>query len=543
MTWDDNARDFKRLCSATIYSTWLLSAIVLLLAFEITPVRAAQEDPKNLDGAWMLCRQSEEQGESATVELQVLDHKLIVKQLDVPLLVGLIPVWGYAEHSERALVLLLTNGFSDLVFKAVLSGDGNPQRIEGPNRFQSQLFPFAPTWMARLERLPKFRKVDIKTNGREVEPTGGLSESLAFLAVTRKAVAEYFDVRYAPLDLKIAQAACRDLRNDATTEERVWAESRLLQAARQSGRADLARNAELRLEPLKRLLFGEKKGKVEPLRPDPYPGRGNPQHDRVVLLELFTGAECGPCVAADLAFDALSDAYRSTELITLEYHLHIPRPDPLTGGDSVARAAYYDIRSTPSTVFNGKPAAGHGGPAEDGRKKLNQYRFVIDEALKNTKRAAIKLEARKTGDQIRIAASAELLNKADETPIQSPRLLLALVEENVVYQGGNGQSSHHHVVRALPAGVEGTPLKAGKGRVETTVSLDKLCADQAAYLKAYPDSPKSRGEFPRALPPIALDHLSVVAIVQDAYDRSVLHAVVVPVEEANGGKKHEHARR
>jgi hypothetical protein len=108
--------------------------------------------------------------------------------------------------------------------------------------------------------------------------------------------------------------------------------------------------------------------------------------------------------------------------------------------------------------------------------------------------------------------------------------------------GGNGQSSHHHVARAFPAGAEGAPLERGKGRIETVVSLDQLRAHQAAYLKDYPDSPRSRGKFPRPLPPVALDHLSVVAIVQDDHDHSVLHAVVVPVEEANGSKAHENAR-
>ena len=371
----------------------------------------------------------------------------------------------------------------------------------------------------------------MKKNGQVPEPTPGFGKSLAFMASVRQAVAEFSDPRYTPLDLKIAQAALRDLSNDADTEERVWAESRLIDAARRSAKADMVRETEARLQQLKHQLAEEKKGRFEPLKPDPYPGRANPHHDRVVLLELFTGAECGPCVAADLAFDALSDAYRTTELITLEYHLHIPRPDPLTGRDSVARAAYYDIHSTPSTVFNGKPAAGGGGPAEHARKKLNQYRFVIDETLKNTKRAAIQLEARKIGDQIRIVASAEILNKGDKTPAQLPRLRLVLVEKDVAYLGGNKQSNHHHVVRAFPAGVQGTPLEGGKGRIETTVSLDKLRADQAAYLKAYPDSPKARGKFPRALPPIALDCLSVVAFVQDNHDRSVLHAVVVPVEE------------
>src|SRR5207302_5381501 len=41
-----------------------------------------------------------------------------------------------------------------------------------------------------------------------------------------------------------------------------------------------------------------------PFKPDPYPGRQGPGN-RIVLTELFTGAECPPCVAADLAYDAL----------------------------------------------------------------------------------------------------------------------------------------------------------------------------------------------------------------------------------------------
>ncbi len=40
-------------------------------------------------------------------------------------------------------------------------------------------------------------------------------------------------------------------------------------------------------------------------------GRYDPEveSNRVVLAELFTGADCGPCVAADLAFDGLMERY------------------------------------------------------------------------------------------------------------------------------------------------------------------------------------------------------------------------------------------
>jgi hypothetical protein len=168
---------------------------------------------------------------------------------------------------------------------------------------------------------------------------------------------------------------------------------------------------------------------------------------------------------------------------------------------------------------------------------------VIDDLLKHTKIATIQLEARKIGDQIRIVASAEILHQGDKAPAQLPRLGLVLVEKNVAYPGGNKQSSHHHVVRAFPAGVEGIPLESGKGRVEATVSLDQVRKSQSDYLEAYPDSPKARGRFPRALPPIVLDQLSVVAFVQDDHDRSVLHAVVVPVEEIKASKEHESGKR
>ena len=57
-------------------------------------------------------------------------------------------------------------------------------------------------------------------------------------------MAQLSDSRYALLDLKIAQAALLNLRNDAYTEERVWAQSRLVNAARQAGKTDLARAAE-----------------------------------------------------------------------------------------------------------------------------------------------------------------------------------------------------------------------------------------------------------------------------------------------------------
>ena len=101
---------------------------------------------------------------------------------------------------------------------------------------------------------------------------------------------------------------------------------------------------------------------IELFKRPTFPGRKD-KSDRVVLVELFTGAQCPPCVAADLAFDALAKTYKPTEVALLQYHEHIPGPDPLTNPDTEDRMAYYRkaISGTPTILFNGKAAEGGGG--------------------------------------------------------------------------------------------------------------------------------------------------------------------------------------
>jgi tetratricopeptide (TPR) repeat protein len=60
---------------------------------------------------------------------------------------------------------------------------------------------------------------------------------------------------------------------------------------------------------------------------------------RVVLAEVFTGASCPPCVAADLAFDAFLERYTRRDVAVLMYHLHIPGPDPMANPAAQATTA------------------------------------------------------------------------------------------------------------------------------------------------------------------------------------------------------------
>src|SRR5204862_922525 len=97
--------------------------------------------------------------------------------------------------------------------------------------------------------------------------------------------------------------------------------------------------------------------------PAKFKGRKS-KSNRAVLVELFTGAQCPPCVAADLAFDALEKAFPSSDVVLLQYHLHIPRPDALCNADVEKRATLYraTLDSTPTIYLNGKPKeAAQGG--------------------------------------------------------------------------------------------------------------------------------------------------------------------------------------
>ena len=108
----------------------------------------------------------------------------------------------------------------------------------------------------------------------------------------------------------------------------------LARAARHTGMEELAKDAEARHAKLEGRIDEKYLKIVPPFKPAVYPGRKNPKANQVVLMELFTGAECPPCVAADVAFDALLMTYKPAEFIGLQYHLPIPGPDPLTNDDS-----------------------------------------------------------------------------------------------------------------------------------------------------------------------------------------------------------------
>ena len=297
-------------------------------------------------------------------------------------------------------------------------------------------------------------------------------------------------------------------------------------ALKKARQLDQAKEVTARLDKLEPQAYSEYSKTALPFEVAKFAGRKG-RSNRAVLVELFTGAQCPPCVAADLAFDAIEKAYAPADVVLLQYHLHIPRPDALANPDSEARQGYYrkDAEGTPSIFFNGAITVKGGGGKDDSQERFVEYRKAIDPLLE--KPAGVKLQARavRKGDKVHIRALASDLEK----PGPKVRMRLALVEDWVRYRSTNGMRYHSRVVRALPGGALGMALTKKDNEQTVIVDLAELERNLTKYLddfiKASPEP------FPDAQRPMRFRDLSVVAFVQNDLTNEVLQAIDVRVKD------------
>jgi hypothetical protein len=309
--------------------------------------------------------------------------------------------------------------------------------------------------------------------------------------------------------------------DDAALQIRVL--ESLVTALRKSNKAEEAKEFEARLDKLEAKADQDYLKKMPPFQPDPFRGRKN-KSDRVVLFELFTGAQCPPCVAADLAFDGLTKTYKPDEVVLLQYHVHVPGPDPLTNPDTEARLKYYgdEVEGTPWSFLDGASKAQGGGGVDVSKDRYFDYRDAINPLLEKAARAKLQLSATRQGDKIDIQAEVSDLEKTGE----KVRLRFALVEEQVRYVGGNQVRFHHHVVRSMPGGAAGFPLKEKTAKQSASVNLAEVRQALTTYLDEYGKT----HSFPNSRRPLDLKNLRVVAFIQDDQTKEVLQTAQVEVK-------------
>ncbi len=265
-----------------------------------------------------------------------------------------------------------------------------------------------------------------------------------------------------------------------------------------------------------------------------------PAGGHTVLLELFTGAGCAPCAAPDLAVESLLGTYPRQDLVVLEYDEHIPRPDPLTNPDTVARAAAYHVGMTPQAFMDGEEVPVGGASRADVENVVLGFADEVEERAAEVTGVRLAMTVTRSPNG---AAQAHVLVSREAWPgmqtaaihpnpgatLPPSRLVahFALVEDNVRYSGENGIRFHRMVVRALgkPA-VLGPPAKAVGEVAEASFVPGEIEQAQSRYLNEFEKNNDRFGEV-RLLTkdiPMQQSHLAIVTWVEDPSSHHVLQA-------------------
>lgn len=261
--------------------------------------------------------------------------------------------------------------------------------------------------------------------------------------------------------------------------------------------------------------------KVPPRGDDPAAG------NRVALVELFTGAQCPPCVAADIGTGWLEQTYAHTEVIVLRYHVHSPGPDPLTGAANDERMGYYNAMGTPTVAINGSPMTA-GGYIIGTRRIFEQLRDRIEPILKETSDVKLALNASVEDEKISISARAERPEKFQD----NIKLRLALVEEEIPFVASNGVLLHEMLVRTMPGGAIGIEPNDGKLEFQSEIKVEDFQKEILQGLTSF-EQAFSNGtgtEFAFKLKPIGPKKLYLAAFVQDDQNKQVLQSAIIPIK-------------
>ena len=267
-----------------------------------------------------------------------------------------------------------------------------------------------------------------------------------------------------------------------------------------------------------------------PVRPQPYKPTAA-RSDRTVLAEVFTGAGCVPCVAADLSMDAFLERYQRQDVIVLMYHIHAPVPDPMANPSTKAYAKYYNVRGVPTVEIDGKVGLPEGGGGRDQAKEVyNKLQPLIDRELEVKAEAEIKLEAKMANSVIQVAAQVKP-TKADASHL---KLQIALVEDRLRFSGENRVRFHPMVVRSLAGEKAGGLALTGKSEVMTwKFDLKAITQELKQHLddleKDWKGETYSFAEKKHVMDP---NHLLVVAFVQDEQTKQVLQAASLKVNSS-----------
>lgn len=241
-----------------------------------------------------------------------------------------------------------------------------------------------------------------------------------------------------------------------------------------------------------------------------------PPGGRTVMIEVHTGAGCGPCAGADLALDAVMERYPRQDVVVAMFHQHIPRPDPMTNADTQARWKFVQGRGVPAYLIDGELDSG-GGPRSAAGPAYAKVEPKVARRLRIPPGAKLALKASLDGNVVRARA---VVSEAG-LPAGDLKLNVALVEKRIRYSGENGVRFHPMVVRSLQT----FPAE----RAEAAFDLGQVAARLKEHIGAFEKkdarhNPDGKFRFAEYRHTVDAGNLAVVAFVENAKSKEVLQA-------------------
>jgi hypothetical protein len=180
---------------------------------------------------------------------------------------------------------------------------------------------------------------------------------------------------------------------------------------------------------------------------------------RLVLFEEFSGENCGPCAAANPAFNTLLNAGTNpTKIMLIKYQSPIPSGGPIYAQNTVDvqnRSSYYSVPFAPYGRMDGQTSpwstTGNIGHISD----LDQTEITTASAI--TSPFNITVTNTVTGSTI--SSTINVSAVAAYTGV-GVKLRAALVEDLsfATAPGSNGETEFHHVVRKMYPSADGQAI-------------------------------------------------------------------------------------
>ncbi|MEY2972184.1 MAG: hypothetical protein RL738_1025 [Bacteroidota bacterium] len=225
--------------------------------------------------------------------------------------------------------------------------------------------------------------------------------------------------------------------------------------------------------------------------------------NRLVLVEHFTQASCGPCASQNPALKVLLDA-NPTKVVALKYQVSWPGYDPMYLANPTevdARVQYYGVTGVPNSVMDG---SGPGSPGTIVTQSTIDNRYNTAAPLNLT--ASHQWTPGYDSIQIGIFIANAGTSTVSSGAAGSLKLHVAIVEEEINYPsapGSNGETSFYQVMRKMVPNQSGTTLADTWTAGQTQMLSFKVAAP--AYLAN-------------------LNEVAIVAFIQDNQGKAVLNA-------------------